>query len=121
MYAPTDPKDAPSDKATCAVVGTVSPERMYLEPHGNFTTAYGNGLETSKAQFQIIPSDIHTEFGEDLKLGIRHLERLQNKVITEGPDPEHFITWDGRTKALKFSWPLFTKRVCVLLSRIWCC
>jgi hypothetical protein len=44
-------------------------------------------------------------------LGIERIEKLQNKAISEGPSAEHFVVMDGQKKALKFSWPLFEKRV----------
>lgn len=106
-----------SDRATCAVVGTVSPNRLFLEPHGNYNPMFENSaLESSKVQFQLITPVVHPEFADDFVLGIEHIEKLQNKAITEGPSAEHFVVMDGQKKALKFSWPLFEKRVSFPLS-----
>jgi hypothetical protein len=112
MEAPATSSATPSEKATCAIVGTVSPTRLLLEPHGNFNPTFDNAaLESSKMQFQLVSPDLHPEFSADFKRGIERLERLQKQAITEGPNGEHFVIWDGRTKGLKFSWPLFEKRV----------
>lgn len=112
-YACADrPKDSPSERATCAIVGTVSLNRLFLEPHENFNPMFNNStLETSKTQFQLIPPVAHPELAEDFNLGITMIERLQKKTITDGPDAEHFVVSDGPTRALRFSWPLFEKRV----------
>jgi hypothetical protein len=119
MNVPSDVDDTPSERATCAVVGTVSTSRLFLEPHGNFNPTFNNAaLETSKAQFQLISPVVHPEFSDDFKLGLEHIENLQNKAITEGPKPEHFVVSDGHAKALKFTWPLFEKRVRNFLPRI---
>ena len=68
-------------------------------------------LESSKAQFQLAPPVDLPDFSIDFNLGVEHVEKLQNKAVTEGPNGEHFIVLDERSKALKFSWPLFEKRV----------
>ena len=102
-----------SDRATCAIVGTISPIRLFLEPHGNYNPTFDkSALETSKVQFLLVPPVIHPDFVDDFNIAVEHIERLQDKAITEGPGGEHFIILDGRNKALKFSWPLFEKRVC---------
>jgi hypothetical protein len=122
MNAPVLPDETPSDKATCVIVGTVSPVRLFLEPHGNFNPAFDNSaLESSKVQFQLVQPVTHPEFSDDFKLGIERIERLQTKAISEGPNPEHFVISDGRTKALKFSWPMFEKRVRPFFPHSWCC
>jgi len=101
-----------SDRASCAIVGTVSPVRLFLEPHGNFNPMFENSaLETSKVQFQLTSPETHQEFSNDFKIGIEKIESLQNKAIVEGSSAEHFVVLDGQRKALKFSWPLFEKRV----------
>ena len=104
--------DAPSLRATCAVVGTVSPNRLYLEPHGNFNPNFEKtSLETSKLQFQLVPPSRHPEFEDDFNRGVKVLEILQKIACKDGPEPEHFVVTDGGKKALKFSSPLFEKRV----------
>lgn len=119
MNVPSDPGDAPSVRATCAVVGTVSPTRLFLEPHGNFNPMFENSaLETSKAQFQLVSPVDHTDFGEDFKHGVERIERLQGKAVTEGPHAEHFVVVEGHTKGLRFSSPLFEKRVRILIYSI---
>jgi hypothetical protein len=111
--AADSPKETPPQRATCAVVGTVSSQRLFLEAHGNFNPNFENSaLETSKAQFQLLSPTIHPEFDADFWRGMKHIENLQSQVIKEGPDAEHFIVQDGLKRALKFSWPLFEKRVC---------
>jgi hypothetical protein len=114
MCMPGDPEHPPSERATCAVVGVVSPSRLFLEPHGNYNPTFDNSaLESSKAQFQLVPplATVHPEFNNDFNLGMEHIETLQNKAITDGPNAEHFVVSDGQVKALKFTWPLFEKRV----------
>jgi hypothetical protein len=112
MSVPDDVKAAASDRATCAIVGTISPVRLLLEPHGNFNPIFEkNALETSKMQFQLIAPTAHPEFLADFDTSIQRIESLQKKAITEGPKAEHFVVIDGHQKALKFSWPLFEKRV----------
>ena len=118
MYVPSD-KDTPqySSQATCAIVGTMSPVQLFLEPHGNFNPLFENStLETSKAQFQLVSPALQPEFNNDFKVRIEHIKSLHNKAIMEGPNTEHFVVLDGQRKALKFSWPLFEKRVCILPS-----
>ena len=110
---PGDPETAPS-KATCAIVGTISSNRLFLEPHGNFNPNFEKTtLQTSKAQFQLVSPTLHPEFEIDFKHCIKNLEALQRLASKEGPPPEHFIVTEGGKKALKFSWPLFKKRVCL--------
>jgi hypothetical protein len=102
----------PLTRATCAVVGTVSPNRLYLEAHGNYNPNFEKtALETSKAQFQLIPPSLHPEFEEDFNRGVKNIESLQKMACKDGPGPEHFVVNDGGKKALKFSAPLFEKRV----------
>ena len=102
----------PTSRVTCVVVGTVSPNRLYLEPHGNYNPNFEKtALETSKAQFQLIAPTDHPEFEDDFNRGIKNLDTIQKMAVKEGPSPEHFIVMDGIKKALKFSWPLFGKRV----------
>jgi hypothetical protein len=111
--------EAPSDLATCAVIGTVSPTRLFLEPHGNFNPMFENSmLESSKFQFQLLSPVIHPEITDDFNLGMKNIESLQNKAFNHGPNPEHFIVTDGQAKALKFSSPLFQKRVCSFMVSI---
>lgn len=111
MNATDDLEDAATTRATCAVVGTVSPNRLFLEPHGNYNPSFEKtALETSKAQFQIISPALHAEFETDFNRGIKNIEILQKTAIKEGPAAEHFVVTDGTKKALKFSWPLFEKR-----------
>ena len=110
--APDDPTDVGPTWATCAIVGLISPNHLLLEPHGNFNPNFErNTLETSKVQFQITSPTIHPEFASDFTQGIARIETLQRHAIKEGPDAEHFIVADGPDRALKFSWPLFEKRV----------
>jgi hypothetical protein len=110
--APDPSKESATERATCAVVGTVSSQKLFLEPHGNFNPTFENSaLENSKVQFQLLSPTVYPEFDADYGRGIKLIERLQRQVIKEGPDPEHFIVSDGLKKALKFSWPLFKKRV----------
>ena len=107
-----DCEDTPPEKATCAIVGTVSPTRLYLEPHGNYNPNFEkNTLETSKMQFQLTSPDGHPEFEADFLRGLKNLEVIQKKAIKEGPGAEHFIVADGMKRALKFSWPIFERRV----------
>ncbi|KAF8816198.1 hypothetical protein BYT27DRAFT_7248506 [Phlegmacium glaucopus] len=111
MNTPSDINDTPSVSATCAVVGTVSPLRLFVEPHGNFNPSFEHAsFETSKAQFQIISPISYPELNDDFEQGIKHLESLQKKAITDGPNPSYFVVWDSKSKALRFSWPLFEKR-----------
>ena len=107
-----DDSDAPSLQATCAVVSTVSPSWLYLEPHGNYNPNFKRtALETSKVQFQLVPPSLHPEFEDDFNRGIKILESLLKIACKDGPGPEHFMISDGGKKALKFSSPLFEKRV----------
>ena len=101
MLTPTNIEDPPSQCAVCAVVGTLSTNRIFLE------------LE-AKAQFQIVSPDNHPEFDGDFNQVITHIEAIQKKAINDGPlaHGEHFIVSDGLKKGLIFSWPLFEKRVC---------
>jgi hypothetical protein len=109
---PDSSTESPPKRAICAVVGTVSSQKLFLEPHGNYNPTFENStLETSKAQFQLLSPTVYPEFDADYNRGVKLIERLQRQVIKEGPDPEHFIVSDGLNKALKFSWPLFNKRV----------
>ena len=109
---PDDPKDVAHDQATCAVIGTVSRNRLFLELHGNYNPNFEKtALETSKAQFQIIAPTDYPQLNADFDQGTEHLRTLQRSIIKEGPDPEHFVVMDGLRPALKFSWPLFEKRV----------
>ena len=102
MNMASDLKDNPSEQATCAVVGAVSPSHLFLEPHGNFNPMFENAaLEASKAQFQIVSPIVHPEFSDDLKLALEHIERLQKKAITEGPNREHFVVTDGQANIRK--------------------
>lgn len=98
--------------ATCAVVGMVSPNRLLLEAHGNFNPTYDKALENAKVQFQLVSPTFHPEFDGDFKLAIGRIQALQGMVINEGPGAEHFIVKDGWKEGLKFSSPLFEKRVC---------
>lgn len=112
--------DAPSLQATCAVVGTVSPNRLYLEPHGNFNPNFEKtSLETSKLQFQLVPPSRHPEFEDDFNRGVKVLESLQKIACKDGPEPEHFVVTDGGKKALKFSSPLFEKRVNIFFFSVY--
>jgi hypothetical protein len=107
--------DSPPPRVTCAVVGTVSPNRLFLEPHGNYNPNYDKtSLETSKVQFQLVSPALQSEFDADFKRGVKNLEAVQRKAYKDGPAAEHFIIVEAGRKALKFSWPLFEKRVCAL-------
>ena len=99
-------------EATCAVIGTVSRNRLFLEPHGNYNPNFEKtALETSKAQFQIVSPTDYPQLNADFDQGTEHIRSLQRSIIKEGPDAEHFVVMDGLKTALKFSWPLFEKRV----------
>jgi hypothetical protein len=105
--------DTSSSRATCAVVGTVSPNRLFVEAHGNYNPNFEKtALETSKAQFQLVSPALYPEFETDFNHGIRNIESIQKMAYKEGPGAEHFVVFDGMKKGLKFSWPLFEKRVC---------
>jgi hypothetical protein len=73
-------------------------------------------LETWKAQFQLIPPSLHSEFEDDFNHGIKNIKSLQKIACKEGPGPEHFVVSDGGKKALKLSLPLFEKRVGVFFK-----
>ena len=78
VAAHTDLEKTPSTRATCAVVGTVSPNQLFLEPHGNFNLNFEKTmLETSKAQFQLILPTLHLEFDIDFNHSITHIETIQ--------------------------------------------
>jgi hypothetical protein len=114
VVASTDVEDTetPTSRATCAVVGTVSPNRLYLEPHGNYNPNFEKtALETSKAQFQLVSPTLHPDFVVDFDRGIKNIETIQKMAFKEGPSAEHFVVTDNGKKALKFSCPLFEKRV----------
>ena len=112
-----DDSDSPSLWATCAIVGTVSPTRLYLEPHGNYNPNFERtALETSKIQFQLVAPSLHWEFEDDFNHGTKILESLQKIACKERPGPEHFVVNDGGKRALKISSPLFEKRVIFFLS-----
>ncbi|KAF8804159.1 hypothetical protein BYT27DRAFT_7302171 [Phlegmacium glaucopus] len=111
MIAPNNLNDTPSNRATCAIVGTVSPLRLFLEPHGNFNPTFEHStFETSKTQFQLVSPTSYPEFNADFELAIKHVEDLQTKAITDGPNAKYFVMWDDKKKALKFSSPLFERR-----------
>ena len=117
VTAHMDLENTPSTQATCAVVSTVSPNRLFLEPHGNFNPNFEKTtLETSKAQFQLISPTLHPEFDINFNRGIAQIETIQTMAIKDGPAAEHFLVSDGQKRALKFSWPLFEKRVCQNLT-----
>jgi hypothetical protein len=62
VIASTNPGDTetPTSQATCAVVGMVSPYRLFLEPHGNYNPNFEKtALKTSKAQFQLVSPTLH--------------------------------------------------------------
>ena len=69
-------------------------------------------LETSKAQFLLVTPTAFPEFDVDFNHGIKEIEAIQKKAIKEGPSAEHFVVANNPKKGLKFSWPLFEKRVC---------
>ena len=107
------PIDTAYTRATCAVVSTVSANRLFLEAHRNYNPNFEKTvLETSKAQFQLILPDTHPKFEADFSRGVKRIKALQKQTIRDGLDGEHFIVTDSVKKALKFSWPLFEKRVC---------
>jgi hypothetical protein len=109
--------NTPCPRATCAVVGTVSPNRLFLEPHGNYNPNFEKtALETSKAQFMLISPTLYPEFEADFDQGIKSIESVQKMACKDGPGAEHFVISDSGKKGLKFSSPLFEKRVCILLS-----
>ena len=109
---PNDAEATPPKQATCAVVGIVSPNQLFLELHGNYNPTFEKTtLETLKAQFQLVSPTLHPEFKIDFNLGIGHLKTIQRNAIKEGPTAQHFVVSDGLKKALKFSSPLFEKRV----------
>jgi hypothetical protein len=119
MNASLNGDNAEPARATCAVVGVVSSLRLLLEPHGNYNPNYEKAvLETSKLQFQITCPTSHPEFATDFDVALQHIDHVQKKAITEGPKAENFIVADSVKKALKFSWPLFEKRVCTVIVRI---
>ena len=61
-------------QATCAVVGTVSRNRLVLEPHGNYNPNFEKtALETSKAQFQPVSPTNHPQFDTDFGTGTDHI------------------------------------------------
>ncbi|KAF8798368.1 hypothetical protein BYT27DRAFT_7343617 [Phlegmacium glaucopus] len=111
MMVSEDRNDKPTERVTCAVVGTISSNRLFLEPHGNFNPNFNNGaLENAKAQFMLVAPSADGIFHSDFKTGIERIERIQNKAVSEGPHPQYFIVTDGDQTGLKFSWPLFEKR-----------
>jgi hypothetical protein len=101
VAAYSDPKNPPTDPVTCAIVGTVSPNRHFLEAHGNYNPNYAP-LEASKAQFQLISPADHPEFAADFNRGIQVIEVLQSKAIREGPDAQYLVVSDGLRKAVRF-------------------
>jgi hypothetical protein len=108
--ASDEPKDSAPELATCAVVGTVSRNKLFLEPYGNFNPTYA-GLETTKAQFQIISPTAFPEFAMDFDRATARMENLQRLAVKDGPEGAYFVVTDGFKKALKFSSPLFEKGV----------
>jgi hypothetical protein len=108
--APDDPKEIALELATCAVVGTVSRNKLFLEPQGNYNPTYID-LENSKTQFQIISPTAFPEFAVDFDRAVAHMETLQKRAIKDGPEGAYFVVTDSLKKALKFSSPLFEKRV----------
>jgi hypothetical protein len=112
MNTKTIGQPSPSGRATCAVVGIVSPNRLFLEPNGSYNPSFEKAaLETSKTQFQLTAPTDHEEFDIDFATGVEQLDALQLAAAVEGPSPDHFIVWDGHSRALKFSCPLFERRV----------
>ena len=114
MLAPAEPDARPTERATCAIVGKVSTNRAFLEPHGNYNPNFEKtSLETSKVQFLLVAPTSQPDFETDFATSLDRIETIQRKAIKEGPSAEHFIVSDGIHRAFKLSWPIFEKRVCV--------
>jgi hypothetical protein len=112
VQAPTSDDGIPAVRATCAVVGTISSDRLYLEPHGNYNPNFERAaLESSKLQFQIVAPASHPDLKNDFDIGINHIDQVEARAIMQGPKCEHFVVKNSYQKALRFSWPLFEKQV----------
>jgi hypothetical protein len=95
VQAPTSDNGMPAVRATCAVVGTISLDRLYLEPHGNYNPNFERAaLESSKLQFRIVAPASHPDLKNDFDIGINHIDQVEARAITQGPKGEHFKVKD---------------------------
>jgi hypothetical protein len=98
------------------VVGTIVPDRPYLEPHGNYNPRFGGNFTDAKMQFTLAhPGEFSRELGSDFDKAIHVLNVLQHKG-GQSKTHLHLLTDHLGRKAIRFSLPLFSVRVCSVFS-----
>jgi hypothetical protein len=107
--------DGTDNPVYICIVGVVSSERLYVQPHGNYTKNFSMKMANIKLQLTLKRPD-NTAFAGDFDTAIEHLEAAQDAIKVGNMPAQHFIITDGKGKKnLRMSYHIFEEKVRFLL------
>lgn len=107
--------DKATDENTVAcVVGHLKEHHFFVTPNGNYSTVEYGDFSHTKFHF-VIGNPECTLFAEDFLKALDVISKLQAQIAST-PNRVNFIASAGRSKVLRFTRPVFKKRVRLLLD-----
>jgi hypothetical protein len=93
----------------CKIVGTVSSNGLYIEPHGDFNPP--GELKDALLRFTLEKPHVeYAQYREDFDIGVDTLKTLINSLC-DNPKTSNLIEESDGRRALTFSHPVFSKKV----------
>lgn len=97
------------EETVCIMVGKVSRARLNTGPAGNYNPQFNNPFHKAKYQLTLVMPD-EPAFVYDFQASILALEKAQ-EAIASTEESAYMIIKEGEEKSIRFSAPIFTKRV----------
>lgn len=97
------------DDTICIMVGKVSSSRLNTSPIGNHNREYEQPFSKAKFQFTLVTPD-EPALINDFQASIAALEKAQ-AAMAASEDSAHMVLHQGNERSVRFSAPIFSKRV----------
>lgn len=100
------------EPAYVMAVGTVSADKLYVKPHGNYTQSFQMKLGSAKMQLTLKRPE-GTIYAANFDTLLSNLEGVQDAVKTSTYPQQYLIIHDDKgKKGIRLSYPLFEPKVC---------
>lgn len=97
------------EETVCIMLGKVSTSRLNTSPIGNYNTQFDNPFHKAKFQFTLTTPD-EPALMHDFQASVAALAKAQ-EAIASTEDSAYMILQEGAERSVRFSAPIFIKRV----------
>ncbi|KAF9561236.1 hypothetical protein CPC08DRAFT_722886 [Agrocybe pediades] len=108
----SDP-NTPIEPVRSIIVGIISVDKAYLQPHGNFNPSFNDPWKAARAaklSFTLQCPDNHPAFSEDWKPALDKLEGIQDQIASTQKKLHFFVNEPNRQRSLRFGFSLWEER-----------